>query len=303
MACSNSSGKAFWGYAAGLIAGVTYGMNPLFAKPLLTRGVSVDTMLFFRYLFAFLLLGGWIALHRERFRISRKQFSRLLILGLLFGCSSLFLFLSYNYIPAGLATTLVYLYPVLVAILMISLRVYPTWQVWLSILLTLVGVVLLCRPAAGETFRWQGIVLAASSALSYAMYLVIVNRSTSIRGVSNNVLTFYVLVVGSTLFLVHHLLMGGALWNGVKGWQSWLDVTGLAVFPTLLSLVCLAAATRRIGATKTSVLGVFEPVTAILIGTAVFREPLTTNIVVGVVISLFAILFMILTSAARKRQT
>ncbi|MDD6253795.1 MAG: hypothetical protein PUA96_07110, partial [Bacteroidales bacterium] len=48
------------GYVAGVVTGVTYGLNPLFAKPLLQMGVSVDTMLTIRYLLAVAILGLWL---------------------------------------------------------------------------------------------------------------------------------------------------------------------------------------------------------------------------------------------------
>lgn len=73
----------------------------------------------------------------------------------------------------------------------------------------------------------------------------------------------------------------------------WLNLVGLAILPTVVSTATLAIATRNIGATKASVLGVFEPVTAILIGTVVFGEALTTNIIVGILLSIAAITFMI----------
>jgi drug/metabolite transporter (DMT)-like permease len=37
------------GYAAGILAGVSYGTNPLFGKALMESGVPVMVMLFFRY--------------------------------------------------------------------------------------------------------------------------------------------------------------------------------------------------------------------------------------------------------------
>jgi drug/metabolite transporter (DMT)-like permease len=55
----------------------------------------------------------------------------------------------------------------------------------------------------------------------------------------------------------------------------------------------LAISTRNIGATKASVLGVFEPITAILVGTLVFGEALTSNIITGILISDVAVTFMI----------
>lgn len=288
------------GYAAGIITGVTYGLNPLFAKPLMQAGVPVDTMLSFRYLLAVAILGMWLLFRHESFRVNAAQFVRLCILGVLFGFSSLLLFLSYNYIPAGLATTIVFLYPVLVAIIMVFLKVYPTLQVWLSIVLTFIGVLVLSRPSGGVSFSVAGLLLAGGSALAYAMYLVIVNRSRRLRTVSNHVLTFFALLIGSLLFVIRSLFSGEDFMQGVGGWYCWMNLVGLAVFPTLVSLLTLAVATRLIGATRTSVLGVFEPVTAIAVGSLFFGESLTLNVIVGICITLFAVTFMVLSDKKRS---
>ena len=122
-----------WGYVAGIVTGVTYGLNPLFAVPLMKQGVQVDTILFFRYFLAVIILGIWLMFRRENFRINLHQFRQLVILGLFFSMSSFSLFEAYNYIPSGIATTIVFLYPVLVALIMVFRKVYPTWQVWISI--------------------------------------------------------------------------------------------------------------------------------------------------------------------------
>lgn len=288
------------GYAAGIVTGVTYGLNPLFAKPLMQAGVPVDTMLSFRYLLAVAILGMWLLFRHESFRVNAAQFVRLCILGVLFGFSSLLLFLSYNYIPAGLATTIVFLYPILVAIIMVFLKVYPTLQVWLSIVLTFIGVLVLSRPSGGVSFSVAGLLLAGGSALAYAMYLVIVNRSRRLRTVSNHVLTFFALLIGSLLFVIRSLFSGEDFMQGVGGWYCWMNLVGLAVFPTLVSLLTLAVATRLIGATRTSVLGVFEPVTAIAVGSLFFGESLTLNVIVGICITLFAVTFMVLSDKKRS---
>ncbi|MGN0189368.1 MAG: DMT family transporter [Candidatus Cryptobacteroides sp.] len=285
--------KTAAGYAAGILAGISYGLNPLFGKPLLEGGVSVLTMLFFRYFISTVILGGWMLLRHERFRINRQEFILLALLGLLFSSSSLFLFDSYKYMPSGLATTVVYIYPVLVALLMVFLKVKPTWQVWVSIAATLLGVVILCKPSDGVSLNWLGLTLAFLSALSYAIYLVIVNRSSRIRRVSEHTLTFYALAVGSVLFLTYYAFQGGEFFKGLGSFRSIVNLTGLAVFPTMISLLTLAVATRHIGPTKTSILGVAEPVTAILIGTLVFSEPMTVSIAVGITVCIGGIVFMI----------
>lgn len=296
---------AVWGYAAGIITGVTYGLNPLFAVPLIRQGISVDTILLFRYLLAVVILGGWLAVRKENFRVSRKQFSRLVLLGLLFSMSSLTLFEAYNYIPSGVATTIVFLYPVLVAIIMVFMRVYPTWQVWLAIVMTFVGVLFLCRTDGNGMLHWRGLALSFASALAYAMFIVIVNRSRTIRSVSNSLLTFYALLTGVCIFLVHGLVSQGGVSSLMKGLDHlsvWLNLTGLAVMPTVVSTATLAMATRIIGATKASVLGVFEPVTAILVGAVAFGESITANVIIGIAITMAAITFMIVSSSKGKKS-
>ncbi len=284
-----------WGYVAGIVTGVTYGLNPLFAKPLLSMGVSVDTMLACRYLIAVFILGVWLVFRKESLKVNKAQMWRLCILGFLFAMSSMLLFLSYNYIPAGLATTIVFLYPVIVALIMVLLKVYPTWQVWLSILMTFMGVVILSRPSGNMTLNITGLSLAAGSAIAYALYLIVVNRSRRLRTVTSLVLTFYALLIGSVVFLIHSAISGGEFMAGLDGWFCWMNLICLAVFPTLVSLLTLAMATRIIGPTKTSVLGVFEPVTAIAVGTIFFGESLTLNIIIGVLITLVAVTFMVMT--------
>ena len=158
------SRNAIIGYPAGIITGITYGLNPLFAVPLMKHGASIDTILFFRYLFAVLLLGAWLMLRRHGFGITMKQAGILFVLGLLFTSSSLFLFASYNYIASGLATTIVFLYPVIVAIIMVFLRVIPSWQVWLSIVVTFIGVLTMTRSDSSQDVNTLGVLLSLGSA-------------------------------------------------------------------------------------------------------------------------------------------
>ena len=282
------------GLLAGLVAGVSYGTNPLFAKPLLESGVPVLVMLFFRYGMSAAILAVWMACRHEAFKAEKRELGLLAVLGVLFACSSLFLFTSYEFIPSGLATTLVYLYPVFTALIMVVLRFYPSWQTWLSIIATFGGILLLSTPSAGAEIRLPGIILAIMSALSYTLYLVIVNRSRRIKKVSEHTLTLYALMTGAAMFLVIRLFQGGSILEGVDSPADWGNLLGLAVVPTMISMLTLAVSSRYIGPTKTSILGVFEPLTAIMIGTVLFGEPLTPKMAAGVAICVGAVVFMIL---------
>lgn len=287
------SDRRIIGLICGVVAGVSYGTNPLFAKPLLQSGVPVLVMLFFRYGISAALLSLLMLLKKERFSVRKNEFGLLVLLGALFAGSSLFLFASYEFIPSGLATTLVYLYPVFVALIMVLLRFYPSWQTWLSIVATLGGIILLSSPSRGAEIKPLGIVLAIMSALSYASYLVIVNRSSRIKQVSEHTLTLYALVVGTILFAALRMAQGGSITEGVDSVADWANLLGLAIVPTMISMLTLAVSSRFIGPTKTSILGVFEPLTAILIGTLMFGEPMTWKMGIGVAICIAAVVFMI----------
>ena len=288
------SRNAIIGYPAGIITGITYGLNPLFAKPLMNAGASTEAILLFRYGIAVILLGAYLLLKKENFRITLRQAGVLLSLGLLYTASSTFLFEAYKYIASGLATTLVFLFPAMVAIIMVFLKVVPSWPVWLSIAATFAGVMIMTGGAGAEKVNPLGVWFSIASAFVYALFIVIINRSKVISSIPNSLLTFYALLTGTFFFIGRCLFSGADLMAGIDGGMAWCNLIGLAVLPTIVSTASLAVATRNIGATKASVLGVFEPITAILVGTLVFGEALTPNIIAGILISIVAVTFMIM---------
>ena len=288
------SRNAIIGYPAGIITGITYGLNPLFAKPLMNAGASTEAILLFRYGIAVILLGAYLLLKKENFRITLKQAGVLLSLGLLYTASSTFLFEAYKYIASGLATTLVFLFPAMVAIIMVFLKVGPSWPVWLSIAATFAGVMIMTGGAGAEKVNPLGVWFSIASAFVYALFIVIINKSKVISSIPNSLLTFYALLTGTFFFIGRCLFSGADLMAGIDGGMAGCKLIGLAVLPTIVSTASLAVATRNIGATKASVLGVFEPITAILVGTVVFGEALTPNIIAGILISIVAVTFMIM---------
>ena len=190
------------GYVLGAVAAASYGMNPLFALPLYKEGMDPDSVLFFRYLLAIPLLGIMIKARGRDFRLKRKEIVPLIVMGLLVALSSLTLFLSYNYMDAGIASTLLFVYPVLVALIMaLVFKEKLTMQTGLCIVLALVGIALLYRSGDGTTLSLTGTVLVLVSALAYAIYIVGVNQ-TALKSVATLKVTFYVLLFGLSLFLV-----------------------------------------------------------------------------------------------------
>ncbi|WP_308761165.1 DMT family transporter [uncultured Bacteroides sp.] len=279
------------GYILGSIAAASYGMNPLFALPLYKAGMDPDSVLFFRYLFAIPLLGIMIKARGRTFKIQRKETLPLIIMGLLVALSSLTLFLSYNYMAAGIASTLLFIYPIMVALIMAMVfKEKLALQTIVCILLALGGIGLLYKGEDGSTLSLIGTLLVFVSALSYAIYIVGINQTT-LKNVATLKVTFYVLLFGLSLF-VARLLYSGVL-NTPDQWYLWGNLLALAVFPTAISFLCTTGAIQYIGSTPTAILGALEPMTAIIFGITVFGESLTVRESIGLVMIIVAVTLVI----------
>lgn len=279
------------GYLLGTIAAATYGMNPLFALPLYKDGMNPDSVLFFRYALAIPIMALMIKARGRSFKIHPKEVLPLALMGMLMALSSLTLFLSYNYMDAGIASTLLFVYPIMVAVIMaLFFREKLTKLTIACIFLALSGIGLLYQGDGGETLSLVGIGLAMASALSYAIYIVGVNRPL-LKVVPTVTLTFYVLLFGFTLFLVR-VDFGQDLFI-TDTWYLWGNLIALALFPTVISFLCTTQAIQYIGPTPTAILGALEPLTAIFFGVLVFGEALTPRLCTGIVLILLAVTLII----------
>ena len=279
------------GYILGTIAAATYGMNPLFALPLYKAGMNPESVLFFRYMLAIPILAVMIKARGRSFKINRRETMTLIVMGLLVAISSLTLFQSYNYMEAGIASTILFVYPIMVALIMsLVFKEKLTMMTGLCLLLALGGISMLYKGGDGTTLSLTGTLLALASALTYAIYIVGINQ-TVLKSTATLTVTFYVLVFGVTLFIIR-LLTGTALTTPDK-WYLWLNVLALSVFPTAISFLCTTSAIQYIGSTPTAILGALEPVTAIIFGITIFGERMTLRESIGIVMILIAVTLVI----------
>lgn len=284
----NSQAK---GYLLGAVAAASYGTNPLFALPLYKAGMDPDSVLLFRYLFAIPILGAMLWARGRSFRVRRSEIGILLVMGLLVALSSLTLFLSYNYMDAGIASTLLFVYPILVALIMaVGFKEKFTPVTALCILLACGGIGLLYKSGDGSTLSLTGTLLVFVSALSYAIYIVAV-RVSRLREIPTLAVTFYVLSAGLLLFLVRVGCGQGLILP--DRWYLWANLLALALFPTAISFLCTTSAIQYIGSTPTAILGALEPVTAVFFGVAVFGEAFTPRIGCGIAAIIAAVTLII----------
>lgn len=280
------------GYILGILAAAAYGTNPLFALPLYARGMSVDSVLFYRYAIATVIMAVLMIVKGESFKVRQSELPALIIAGILFALSSLLLFVSYNYMDVGIASTILFVYPVFVAVLMSAMfheKISPVTV--LAIALALMGIVLLSH-GSGESSSVSviGIILVVLSSLAYAIYMVALNKSR-LRHVTSLRITFYSLLFGSLLFVVRLGFLTQL--QPVNGAVSLTCILSLGIFPTIISLIAMTVAIHDIGSTPTAILGALEPVTALAIGVAIFGETLTSRSISGILLVLIAVTLVV----------
>ena len=281
------------GILNGVIASTSYGMNPLFALPLYAQGVEVNSVLFYRYFFAVIIYFIWLKFFKKvPLRISRQELVPLFFLGIFFSLSSLTLFDSFHYLEAGIACTILFIYPVIVALIMaVFFKEKITKTVIFAILLTSGGIALLYNGKPDVTLSLKGILIVLASALLYALYIVGVKNIKSVKYMDSARLSFYVMLFGLFVYVINLKFCTNL--QILPTSISWLFAIGLALFPTIISLETITVAIQLIGSTNTAILGALEPLTAIFFGILFFHETLTLRISIGVILILFGVFLIV----------
>ena len=285
-------------YAA--LSSSTFGLAPLFTLLLLGLGYSSFEVLSYRWGVASLFLGALALLAGRSFRLSWPELRTVFFLSLFRAATSLSLVIAYQHIASGVASTIHFMYPLAVALAMMCFfREKGSVWVFAAIGMSIVGAVLLSLGNVDFTRgnTTLGMVSAAGSVVSYGGYIVGVRKSRAV-GIDSTVLTCYVMGLGALYFIAGGLVTGGIRIE--TDGTAWLCILGVALPATAVSNMTLVQAIKRIGPTLTSVFGALEPLTAVVIGVAVFGEPFTVQGAAGILLIVAAVTIVILHSGRRK---
>lgn len=146
------------GFAAGIVAAVCYGTNPLGTLELYGDGFNSSSVLIYRYLLAVLMFAVVMLFRKESFKVKWGHLIRLGVLGCMFSLSSATLYVSFHYMAAGIASTILFVYPIMTAILMtVFFHEKVTWSTSLAILLAVSGVGLLYQGDGNDKLSTAGL--------------------------------------------------------------------------------------------------------------------------------------------------
>ncbi len=283
------------GILCAILSAVCYGTNPFGALPLYEEGVNTATVLAHRFGLAVILLAIVMCIRdrRENFKVTRHEFKVLFSLGILFAASSITYYQSFHFMDAGIASTILFVYPVMVAVIMaMFFKERVTAMTVVAIVMSLVGIGLLYKGETGASLSAVGIILCILSSLAYAIYIIVVNQS-SIK-MSSFKVTFYAMLVCEITLILYSFTSPELYLHALPSARAWSFAVWLSIVPTILSLVFMTVAVHHVGATPTAILGALEPLTAVAIGVVVFGEMLTPRLIVGILFILFAVMLVVL---------
>lgn len=291
----------FKGFLYGIMASSTFGLLPLFTLPVMGEGLTTFSILSYRMLFASILVAVLMLIGRVSFATNLKELRWFAVLGFLYYGSAALLFQAYGGMASGLATTLHFMYPVSVTVIMaLVYKQRPSLVTICAIILSLVGVALLClRESSTGVSSLLSVFLVLLSGVCYAVYLVLVSTVKRINQQNSQKLTFYVLMFSGAFFMLS-TLQGGGL-QIIPSASAGINLLLMATLPTLLSNLALVRSVKSIGSTLTSVLGAMEPLTAIIVGILVFDESLRGLMIVGIILILVSVSLIVLSPLLDKR--
>lgn len=286
------------GYFFAIVSAVSYGLIPAFIIPVKEAGFSLDKTLFYRFFISAMFLLAYLVRKKESLRVTPKDFLIMIILGLFYALSSEFLFLGYDYLSPGIASTILFVYPVIVALVMVMFfKEAISKATILSLILTILGVFVLSLKDATLSINFIGLSIALLSALFYALYIIIINKANvSFSGMK---ITFYSLLFSSLYYFIKVLWSQDGLAIDL---YTLGNFTLFAFITTVVSISTLVYAIQMIGSTPTSIMGALEPVVAVLVSVLFFQEKFTMGLFLGVTFIIIGVILNIISESKKQKQ-
>lgn len=286
-----------------VISSASFGFSPLFSIGLLAAGLSNFDVLSYRWGIAGIVLMIYAFCKKKSLRInSFDEGWKILLLSALRAITSVTLLIGYANISSGIASTINFMYPVIVALcMMFFFGEHKSWVDMGAIAVAIFGVYLL---ASGDSLIVEGgntslgLTCSIISALSFAAYYILMKqlKADKIEVVK---FTTWIMLLSAVYFIICAFIFEGEL-QMIRGGKNWLYILGLGLWSTMISNFTGVKAVRRIGPTLTSILGALQPVTAVILGVTFLNEHLYMKSLIGILLILAAVTVVVMHQNSRK---
>ena len=285
------------------ISSASFGFSPLFSLALIAAGLSNLDVLSYRWSVAGIVLVIYALSKKKTLCInSFDEAWKILLLSALRAITSITFLVGYANIASGIASTINFMYPVVVALCMILFfGEKKSWVNFIAIGMSIIGMYLM---ASGDGLRVEGgntgLGLACSiiSAFSFAAYYIVMKRAKADK-IEVVKLTTWIMLMSAVYFIAGNFIFDGKITIVTDG-KLWISILGLGLWATMVSNFTGVKAVRRIGPTLTSILGALQPLTAVILGVAFLDEHLSIKTVAGIALILFAVMVIVQHQSKKK---
>ena len=280
-----------------IISSASFGFSPLFSLGLLTAGLSNFDVLSYRWGIAGIVLMVYAFFKKKTLRFnSMSETWKIILLSILRAATSITLLIGYANISSGIASTINFMYPIIVALcMMIFFGEHKSMVDIGAIILSIFGVYLL---ASGDSLIVEGgntaLGLACSivSAFTFAAYYILMKKLKADK-IEVVKFTTWIMLLSAFYFIACAFVFEGKL-SMIPDGRSWLYILGLGLWSTMVSNFTGVKAIRRIGPTLTSILGALQPVTAVILGVVFLKEHLYIRSMIGIALILVAVTVVVM---------
>ena len=261
------------GYIYTALSAIIFGLMPLLTKIIIARGATSLTIPFFRVFYVTIVLFLVLKIKKIDLHLEKRDLISA-ILTSIFGSGLTIIILneSYNYVDTGIATSLHFLYPLFVAILCCFFygeKIKKKQMIPLSF--ALVGIICFMSKGNGSLF---GYFLAIASGLTYAFYLVKMDKSGLVK-MNALKLSFYLALFTTIEIFTMNLFMQEVVFK--MDALSYGLLLVLALSSSFLATVLLQKGVLLLGSTRASFICLLEPVTSMIVGILWLNEAFTLN--------------------------
>lgn len=280
------------GILLAIVAGATFGLIPVFSIPVMAAGMGYISALFYRFAIGALFMLAFIMYRQNSLRLRWGDVWRISILAFMYTVCAITLFVSYDYISSGVATSLVYTNPIWCTIIgLLFLGEKLSLRKVVAIATATLGVMLLTGFFAEDArFSAWGIFLGLLSGIGYGVYLVLLPR-LRLSKMPSLKLTFYIFAFTALFLAVYAFVMEDGI-EPVRDNGVLVNLLMLGLIPTAISNICVTMSLRLIDTTIVAILGAFEPLTAIVAGVLLLDEVCGLDTVSGGLLVLFAVIVL-----------
>ena len=261
------------GYIYTALSAIIFGLMPLLTKIIIARGATSLTIPFFRVFYVTIVLFFVLKIKKIDLHLEKRDLLSVMLTSIFgSGLTIIILTESYNYVDTGIATSLHFLYPLFVAILCCFFygEKIKKKQI-LSLSFALVGIICFMSKGNGSLF---GYFLAIASGLTYAFYLVKMDKSGLVK-MNALKLSFYLALFTTIEIFTMNLFMQDVVFK--MDVLSYTLLLVLALSSSFLATVLLQKGVLLLGSTRASFICLLEPVTSMIVGILWLNEALTFN--------------------------